>query len=118
MDFQSLKQNYINGLLATKAILIKSIDEEPFTLRSGRKSYMFFDHSKLAVSPKGYKAFIDATQFLLKETYNAKDFVLCNVDSKLSAQMVGSVAYNLEKPQIIYKSQALMKVEKGTQRQM
>lgn len=118
MTFKTLKQQYINGLLETKAILVKSIDEEPFTLRSGRKSYMFFDHSKLAVSPIGYKAFIDAIQYLLQKTYETKSYILCNVDSKISAQMVGSVAYNLEKPQIIYKSNALVAVEKGPQRQM
>jgi len=118
MKFQKLKQNYIQGLLDTKAILIKSIDEEPFTLRSGQKSYMFFDHSKLAISPKGYKAFIDAIQYQLKETYGENEFILCNVDSKISAQMVGSVAYNLNKPQIIYKSQALVAIEKGPQRAM
>jgi len=118
MNFQTLKQNYIQGLLDTKAILIKSIDEEPFTLRSGRKSYMFFDHSKLAISPDEYKAFIDGIQYLLKQTYEDFEFVLCNVDSKISAQMVGSVAYNLSKPQIIYKSDAMLAAEKGTHRQM
>jgi orotate phosphoribosyltransferase len=118
MKFQKLKQNYIQGLLDTKAILIKSIDEEPFTLRSSQKSYMFFDHSKLAVSPVAYKAFIDAIQYQLKETYEENEFILCNVDSKISAQMVGSVAYNLDKPQIIYKSQALVAIEKGPQRAM
>lgn len=118
MIFQTLKQNYIKGLLETHAILIRSITEEPFTLRSGKKSYMFFDHSKLAASPKGYKAFIDTLQYLLDETYKKRNFILCNVDSKISAQMVGSVAYNLLKPQIIYKSNALVAVEKGTKRQM
>lgn len=118
MTYQTLKQNYVKGLLETKAILVKSIDEEPFTLRSGQKSYMFFDHSKLAGSPKGYKAFIDAIQYLLAETYKNKNFILCNVDSKISAQMVGSVAYNLEKSQIIYKSNALVAIEKGPKRQM
>ena len=69
MNFQTLKQNYINSLLETKTVLIKSINEEPFTLRSGRKSYMFFDHSRLAASPRGYKVFIDTIQYLLTETY-------------------------------------------------
>jgi len=118
MTFQTLKQNYVKGLLETKAILVKSIKEEPFTLRSGKKSYMFLDHSKLATSPKGYKTFIDTIQYLLDETYKNKNFILCNVDSKISAQMVGSVAYNLNKPQIIYKSDALVTVEKGPKRQM
>jgi orotate phosphoribosyltransferase len=118
MTFNKLKKEYIQCLLASKTILIKSVDEVPFTLRSGRKSYMFFDHSKLAISPKSYKIFIDAIQYLLDQTYDKNEFILCNVDSKISAQMVGSVAYNMTKPQIIYKSQALLTVEKGSQRQM
>ncbi len=118
MTFQTLKQKYIQGLLETKAILVRSTNEEPFTLRSGRKSYMFFDHSKLASSPKAYKAFIDTIQYQLNETYKKKHFILCNIDSKISAQMVGSVAYNLLKPQIIYKSDALVAVEKGPKRQL
>lgn len=118
MSFKTLKDNYVKGLLETKAILIKQIDEEPFTLRSGKQSFMFFDHSKLAVSPFAFKAFIDAIQYELKETYKTKQFILCNVDSKISAQMVGSVAYNLDIPQIIYKSNALVAVEKGPKRQM
>ncbi|HSX08563.1 MAG TPA: hypothetical protein VLF93_00220 [Candidatus Saccharimonadales bacterium] len=118
MKFQTLKQNYIKGLLDTNALLVKSINEEPFTMRNGKKSCMFMDHSKLATSAKAYRAFIDAIEFLLKETYEKNEFILCNVDSKISAQMVGSVAYNLEKSQIIYKSSALTAIEKGPHRQM
>src|SRR6185437_5543499 len=118
MNFQALKQNYIKGLLDTKAILVRSINEEPFTLRSGRKSYAYFDHSKLALQPQAYRAFIDAVQYVLQETYNNSDFILCNVDSKISSQMVGSLAYNLDKPQIIYKTKELTEVEKGPKRQI
>lgn len=118
MNFKTLKQNYIKGLLDTKALLVKSINEEPFTMRNGKKSCMFMDHSRMATSIRAYKAFIDAIQFLLKETYKKDEFILCNVDSKISAQMVGSVAYNLNKLQIIYKSSALTAIEKGTHRQM
>lgn len=118
MSFESLKQNYVAGLLATQAFLVKSINETPFTLRSGRQSYMFLDHSRVASSPKAYKAFIDVISHLLRNVYDDKKFVLCNVDSKISAQMVGSVAYSLEKPQIIFKSKALVAIEKGTQKQL
>lgn len=118
MTFQSLKQDYIDGLLETNAFIVKSISEEPFTKRNGQKSYMFLDHSKAALSPRAYKAFIDAIQHLLEQKYKEAEFILCNVDSKISAQMVGSVAYNLDKPQIIYKSSELVAVEKGTQQQL
>ncbi len=118
MTFQQKKDHYIQGLLDTNAFIVRSINEDPFTLRSGKKSYMFLDHSKLASSPKAYRAFIDIMGELLYEVYNDRPFVLCNVDSKISAQMVGSLAYLQNKPQIIYKSKALTAVEKGTTTQM
>jgi len=118
MNFKTLKQNYINGLIETKAILIKPINEEVFTLRSGRRSPVYFDHSRLGTDSKAYKSFIDAIQYLLKEVYKNNEFVLCNVDSKISPQMAGSIAYNLNKPQIVYKTKALTEIEKGPKRQV
>lgn len=118
MTFQDIKQKYIDGLIATNAFIVKSINEEPFTKRSGQKSYIFLDHSKVASSPKGYRAFIDGIQYLLEQSYGTNDFILCNVDSKISAQMAGSVAYNLDKAQIIYKSSRLVEIEKGTFNQL
>ena len=118
MDLKSIKERYVKGLIDTKAFLVKDIDDEPFTLRSGKKSCMFLDHSKVASSPEAYKAFINGISYLLREVYEAKDFLLCNVDSKISAQMVGSLAYALDKPQIIFKSKELTAIEKGTQRQL
>lgn len=114
VNFQTLKNNYIKGLLETDAFIIKGIDEEPFTLRSGRKSYMFLDHSKLGRSPNAYRAFIDVINTLLMDIYGDHKITLCNVDSKISAQMVGSLAYIANYPQIIYKSRELVAVEKGT----
>ena len=118
MTFRSIKEEYIKGLLETNAFLIKSIHDTPFTLRSGRKSYLFLDHSRVATSPKAYTAFINAVKYKILEVYGENDFLLCNVDSKISAQMVGSLAYILEKPQIVYKSKELTTVEKGTQNQL
>lgn len=117
MNLKTLKQNYVQGLLETNAFLVKSIDEKPFTLRSGKQSFMFLDHSLVASSPKAYAAFIDIIIFYLHQIYEDKPFILCNVDSKISAQMVGSVAYQLKKPQIIFKSKALTAIEKGPQQQ-
>lgn len=111
MDFSTLKQNYVKGLLETEAFIVKGINETPFTLRSGKQSYMFLDHSKVASSPQAYKAFIDAIRYLLQETYKDKQYILCNIDSKISSQMVGSVAYREEKPQIIFKSKATLSLQ-------
>lgn len=118
MNYQSLKQKYVEGLLETNAFLVKSIHENPFTLRSGKHSYLFLDHSRIASSAKAYGAFIDVIKYLIQYIYGNKKIVLCNVDSKISAQMVGSIAYILKKPQIIFKSKELTAVEKGTQKQL
>lgn len=118
MTFQQRKEQYIAGLLATNAFIVRSINEEPFTLRSGKQSYMFLDHSKVATDPKAYRAFIDIIGELVYETYGDQPILFCNVDSKISAQMVGSLAYLQNRPQIVYKSKALTAVEKGTQTQL
>lgn len=118
MSSQSFKQKYIQGLLDTNAFIVRSIKEEPFVKRNGQKSYMFLDHSRVATSPTAYKSFIDVIQALVLDVFGENEFVLCNVDSKISGQMVGSVAYNLGKPQIIYKSKELTAIEKGTQSQL
>ncbi len=65
-----------------------------------------------------YKAFIDGIVYLLKKAYGTSGYILCNVDSKISPQMVGSLAYKLDKPQIIYKSKELTAAEKGTNKQL
>jgi orotate phosphoribosyltransferase len=114
----STKNKYIEALMHTGAILIRSIEEEPFTLRSGKKSYVFINHSILASSSTGYKSFIDAIKELILSVYKEKEFVLCNVDSKISAQMAGSLAYILNKPQIIFKSKELTQIEKGPGQQL
>jgi orotate phosphoribosyltransferase len=117
-SFEQIKSEYIAGLMQTNAFIVRSIEEEPFTLRSGKKSCMFLDHSRVASSPKAYKAFIYGISFLLHKVYGDKEFILCNIDSKISAQMVGSLAYSLDKPQIIFKSTALVAVENGTKKQL
>lgn len=118
MNFEALKQKYIQALLDTKSFLIKPVSEEPFTLRSGKKSYMFLDHAQLASSAKAYRAYIDVLSALIRDTYGEREVALCNVDSKISAQMVGSLAYISNYPQIIYKSQELTAVEKGTNKSL
>ena len=115
---QILKDNYIKGLFDTKAFIVKSIDEEPFTLRRGSTSYLFLDHNRVASSPIAYKAFIDVIEHNIQEVYKSKPFILCNVDSKISAQMCGSLAYKMSVPQIIYKSSELTIKEKGIGKQL
>lgn len=118
MNFQKLKQAYIDGLLETNAFLVKSLDEDPFTLRRGKTSRMFLDHSRVASSSKAYRAFIDVILAKVQEIYGQQEILFCNVDSKISAQIVGSAAYILEKPQIVFKSTALTTIEKGTKTQL
>lgn len=106
-------QRYTKALMDTKAVQFRSLDDEPFTLRNGKKSYVYVNHAKLAVSAQGYKLLIDAIAELLGKMYGKKDYILCNVDSKISAQMTGSLAYALNKRQMIYKSDQFTAIEKG-----
>jgi len=116
--FEKLKEKYVDELLQTHAFLVKSVDETPFTLRSGKKSYIFLDHARVTTSPSAYKAFVDIIAYLTQMIYQKQKIILCNVDSKISAQLVGSVAYKLSLPQLIYKSKELTSIEKGTNTQL
>jgi len=118
MTFEEIKKIYVQGLLDTGAFVIKPINEQPFILRSGALSYMYLDLCRVASSPNAYNAFIDGIAYLLRNEYGKKDFILCNVDSKISAQMTGSLAYKLKKSQIIFKSKELTSAEKGTNKQL
>lgn len=109
---------YIKALIKTQSIQVRSINEKPFILRSGKESYIFINHARLASSPHGYKAFIDAICILVQNIFKSKEFIFCNADSKISAQMVGSLAYILNKPQIIFKSKELTVIEKGSGEQL
>ena len=118
MGFEKKKQDYLKALVDTKAFLVRAIDEEPFTLRSGKQSCMFLDHSRLAAYPDAYRAYIDVIAALITDTFGQQQITLCNIDSKISAQMVGSLAYILKLPHIIYKSASLTAIEKGTKTQL
>ena len=115
---KNVKDLYVQALIESGAFLVRAINEEPFTLRSGKKSYLFLNHSLVAIKPHHYKAYIDAVGALLEKRYEDQSFMLCNVDSKISAQMVGSLAYNMNKPQIIFKSAQLTQIEKGPGQQL
>lgn len=112
------RNNYAQGLRRTGAIEVKTVTEEPFTLRSGRRSYVYINHARLAQDPEGYRAFIDSVGDLLHEAYGENDFIVCNVDSKISPQMVGSLAYTMNKPQIVFRSEELTATEKGSGQQL
>lgn len=107
------KDRYVDALIKSNALLVKSIGEDQFVLRSGKKSCMFLNQSLLALKPEFYRAYIDTMQELLVEHYGKRDFIICNVDSKLSPQLTGALAYIMNKPLFIYRSDHLVAVERG-----
>ncbi|HVZ58719.1 MAG TPA: hypothetical protein VG935_03150 [Patescibacteria group bacterium] len=113
-----LVDDYIDALMETKAVQFRSVDEEPFTLRSGKKSYVYVNHARLAVLARGFELLIDSLADLLTSHYGQQDFILCNVDSKISAQMAGALAYKLNKRQVIFKSDQFTAIEKGPGEQL
>lgn len=112
------KDRYIKALVDSKALLVKSIEEEPFTLRSGKKSRIFLNQSLLALKPAFYIAYIDAMKDLLVEHYGTREFIICNVDSKLSPQITGALAYIMKKPLFIYRPDTMVAAEKGATSQL
>lgn len=46
-----MEETLINMLLNERIVKVKKVDEEPFTLKSGRKSRLFFDIKKASLNP-------------------------------------------------------------------
>jgi len=114
-NFEGPKEKYCNFLYKNKSLCIRNPEEEPYHLRSGGRSRMYIDHAKIGCDSASFSAFVQAIGELLPKN---KPFTLCNVDSKISAQMVGALAYSLIVPQIIYKSDEMVRLEKGPMQQL
>lgn len=111
-------KDYTRALIYSQCIQIRGINETPFTLRNGSKSYIYVDHSKIASSTKTYQLIIEALRNLLMQTFKQQEFILVNVDSKISPQLTGTLAYLLKQSQFIFKSKALTAAEKGPFKQL
>jgi orotate phosphoribosyltransferase len=110
----SLKNDYLISLRKSGAIRILNPKIKPWRLRSGGLSRIYIDHAKISSESEYYITFLNAINELIPKN---KSFIFCNVDSKISAQMTGTMSYLLKKSQIIFKSDELTRLEKGPMQQ-
>ncbi len=117
------KAAYIDALVLAGAIKIAGNDE-PFdkntnpegvhTLRSGKKSWIYIDHSDVINQPDTFKPFVEAMRDSILTTLPIDQTVFINIHGKTSPQLTGTLAYLLERPQIEIISTHLAELEKGS----
>jgi orotate phosphoribosyltransferase len=115
MDFEEAKKNYCEYLFKNGSICIRGPEEDSFNLRNGGKSRIYIDHAQIGSNSSSFSSFVDAIGRLLPQD---RDFTLCNVDSKISPQLVGALAYSYKVSQIVYKSDEILRLEKGPMQQL
>jgi len=104
-DLDKLKQEYIEALHKTEALMIK---EEPFDLHSGGKSHIYLNH-RMFLSRYNYIELI-ARIYLRLLTSVVKHYRVCAVDSVMSPILVGAMSVLEKKDIVVVKS---MKSEHG-----
>ncbi len=106
MKFDDLKKQYIDAVYETGAFLIK---DEPFELRSGKRSHIYLNH----------RQFLTKSEFLLvvAKAFTAKiktvltDFQIAVVDSIMSPIIAGAISTYANVDIVVVKSNPL---EHGT----
>lgn len=84
MEIDELKQEYVNAVYKTKALMIK---EEPFDLRSGGKSHIYLNHRIIMPQYKYLKLIAKIYLKLLEG--KVENYKLCAVDS-LTSPLIAS----------------------------
>lgn len=108
---------YIAELLRLGAPRIKEDSEEPFYLRSGKRSRMYINHSVLTAQFASRRVLVDALVQLTRLVIGHEEVLFCNVDSKVSPHLTALVADQFAADMIIYKEDALVEREKGDREQ-
>lgn len=103
---EQLKQQYIETIYKTKALLIK---EEQFDLKSGGKSHIYLNHRNFLSNYKYLELIAKIYLELLKE--KVKDYKLCSIDSVMSPIIVGAMCALDNKDIVVVKEK---KLEHGT----
>lgn len=109
------RNTYLEFLRECGSICIRNPHEPPWHLRNGGRSRIYIDHAKISCDYESFITFVSAIKDIIPQR---KFFTLCNVDSKISAQLAGALAYILKAPQIIFKSDELTRIEKGPMQQL
>ncbi len=86
MLLQDLKQQYVEGVYQTKALLIR---EQPFTLQSGQESHIYLNHRNFLANSKYLTLIAKLYLHLIEE--KIKDYKLAVVDSVMSPIIVGAM---------------------------
>lgn len=107
MHLKQLKQEYIQGIYQSKALLVK---EEPFTLQSGKKSHIYLNHRNF-LSQWHYIALVANIYHQLANEIDS-EFVLGAVDSIMSPILVGAMCTMYKKNYVVVKK---MPLKHGTQ---
>lgn len=104
-ELDKLKQEYIEALYKTEALMIK---EEPFDLHAGGKSHIYLNH-RMFLSRYNYIELI-ARIYLKLLAPVVKHYRLCAVDSVMSPILVGAMSVLDKKDIVVVRS---MKSEHG-----
>ncbi len=93
MDFEQLKSEYIQAIYKTKALIIQ---ENPFTLQSGKQSHIYLNHRKF-LSHHSYLRLMAQIYHQLSLSIPG-NYVLSTVDSIMSPILVGAMSalFNLD----------------------
>lgn len=107
MPLKNLKQDYIEGIYKSKALLIK---EQAFTLQSGKKSHIYLNHRNF-LSQCHYLDLVTNIYYQLAKEID-DEFVLGAVDSIMSPILVGAMCAMYKKNYVVVKK---MPLKHGTQ---
>ncbi|MBW2989316.1 hypothetical protein KY358_03290 [Candidatus Woesearchaeota archaeon] len=106
MGISELKQDYVDAVYETRALMIK---EQPFDLKSGGKSHIYLNHRNLLSDSKNLRLIAELYNELIK--CRVEEYKLCAVDSVMSPIIVGAMSILSGKDIIAVKSK---KLEHGT----
>lgn len=97
---QKLKQQYIDAIYKEGSFYIK---EEPFLLRSGKKSHIYLNHRSFLTKHKHLKLVANIFLFMLQEKSN--NFTFAAVDSLMSPILAAILSYMMNKDILQIKEQ-------------
>ena len=107
MNLSNLKRQYFDGIYQTKALLIK---DKPFTLKSGKQSYIYLNHRNFLSQGKYLALIANIYHELAKNITD--DYCLGAVDSIMSPIIVGAMSMHFNRNITVIKKESL---KHGTQ---
>ena len=115
-EIEDLISIYQRKLIDTGAVIVKGVDEPPFELKSGAKSRIYADHALIGTDRDAFIGMVAGIYGLTSQEFS--EYRVMNVDSKLSAQMVGAYSALFGIEQMVFKGDKLLEAEKGSRQQL